>query len=65
VRDRTRLRTSLASALEPARRGGLLEAVRRKIVGRLLLDGGTVEEPVRRTRALDVPPPDRRLRPRR
>lgn len=51
---------SLATALSPARRAGLLESVKRKIVGRLLLDGGTVEEPARGTRGLDLPSPDRR-----
>lgn len=60
MRDRARPRTSLAFALEPARRVGLLEAVRRKFVGRLLLDGGTLEAPVRSTRGLEVPPPERR-----
>lgn len=36
------------------------EARKKKIVGRLLLDGGTVEEPSRPPLVLNVPPSPRR-----
>lgn len=54
---------TLFTALLPGKRG-VLEAVKRKIIGRLLLDGGTVEEPAR-GRELELPGPERRgsLRP--
>jgi hypothetical protein len=60
VADRETPRIRTFTALLPGPRSGLLEAVKRKIVGRLLLDGGTVEEPDRGTRALDLPPRERR-----
>jgi hypothetical protein len=60
VADRQMPRTRTLHALFPATRGGLAAALKRKIVGRLLLDGGTVEEPDRGARALDLPRPERR-----
>jgi hypothetical protein len=48
---------TLATAVLPRERPGLLELVKQKIVGRLLLDGGTVEQPRRSSLTLDVPRP--------